>query len=103
MTVKKRKSKRSSKRQTERYYGKHSRYEFPLYQPSAFTSPEQAAKSYSSLADFHRLYAAGYIEAAAKREREKGKGDRLAKKWRAQAKKDYEIAQRADNEALKLG
>lgn len=93
MTVKRRK-KGSSRRKA---------YQLPVYEPHPFRTPEQAAKSYSSLADQHRLYAAGYIEAAAKREREKGKGDRLAKKWRAQAKKDYEIAQRADNEALKLG
>jgi len=98
------KKKRSKKRKpkTEKYYGKHSRYKFPIYKPGPFSTREQAASMYHSLAEQHRSYASGYIAAAENREKEKGLRDRLAKKWRAQAKKDSQIAQRADNEALRL-
>lgn len=102
MAVKKRKRSTSRRTRPEKYYGKHSRYEFPIYAPNAFSTREQAASMYNSLADQHRTYASGYIAAAEKREKEKGRSDRLAKKWRAQAKKDHQIAQRADTEALKL-
>lgn len=87
----------------ERYYGsKHSRYVFPEYKPHAFQTASQAADQYRALAEQHRTYAQGYIDAAARREKEKGKADRLSKAWRRDAKKDFEIAQRAEHEAMRL-
>ena len=100
MTVKRKRI--STKRKSEKYYGKHYRYSFPVYEPHAFRTKEEASGQYKSLADQHRIYAAGYLNAAIKREKEKGKSDRLAKQWRKMAAKDHSIAQRADNEALRL-
>lgn len=69
-------------------------YKFPKYRPIG-GGPQEAGRSYRMLAKQHLTYARGYDKAADKRKREIGRSDSVVKAWRAEARRERNIARRA--------